>query len=80
MRGAVRDLEIVFAQAMQSGAVSFAPVGGDDPDDDSLPLLDVSKKPYAELIRRREISLFDFRCYLFARKSALWVRWGGWRR
>ncbi|SNX83710.1 related to TRS130 - subunit of the TRAPP complex of the cis-Golgi [Melanopsichium pennsylvanicum] len=69
--GQYEDLEIVFAQAMQNGAVSFAPVGGDDTNDDSLPLLDVTKKPYADLIRRREISLFDFRCYLFARKSAL---------
>ena len=74
--GQYEDLEIVFAQAMQSGAVSFAPVGGDDPDDDSLPLLDVTKKPYADLIRRREISLFDFRCYLFARKSALLGKMG----
>ncbi|EST05702.1 TRAPP II complex, TRAPPC10 [Kalmanozyma brasiliensis GHG001] len=74
--GQYEDLEIVFASAMQSGAVSFAPVGGDDPDDDSLPLLDVTKKPYAELIRRREISLFDFRCYLFARKSALLGKMG----
>ncbi|TKY87653.1 hypothetical protein EX895_003234 [Sporisorium graminicola] len=74
--GQYEDLEIVFAQAMQSGAVSFAAVGGDDHDDDSLPLLDVTKKPYADLIRRREISLFDFRCYLFARKSALLGKMG----
>ncbi|SJX65910.1 related to TRS130-subunit of the TRAPP complex of the cis-Golgi [Sporisorium reilianum f. sp. reilianum] len=74
--GQYEDLEIVFAQAMQSGAVAFAPVGGDDPNDDSLPLLDVTKKPYADLIRRREISLFDFRCYLFARKSALLGKMG----
>lgn len=74
--GQYEDLEIVFAQAMQSGAVSFAPIGGDDPNDDSLPLLDVAKKPYADLIRRREISLFDFRCYLFARKSALLGKMG----
>ncbi|CDU22942.1 related to TRS130-subunit of the TRAPP complex of the cis-Golgi [Sporisorium scitamineum] len=74
--GQYEDLEIVFAQAMQSGAVSFAPVGGDDLNDDSLPLLDVTKKPYADLIRRREISLFDFRCYLFARKSALLGKMG----
>lgn len=74
--GQYEDLEIVFAQAVQNGAVSFAPVGGDDPNDDSLPLLDVTKKPYADLIRRREISLFDFRCYLFARKSALLGKMG----
>lgn len=74
--GQYEDLEIVFAQAIQNGAVSFARVGGDDTKDDSLPLLDVSKKLYAELIRRREISLFDFRCYLFARKSALLGKMG----
>ncbi|KAJ9478612.1 ER to Golgi transport-related protein [Pseudozyma hubeiensis] len=74
--GQYEDLEVVFGQAMQSGAVSFAPIGGDDENDDSLPLLDVNKKPYAELIRRREISLFDFRCYLFARKAALLGKMG----
>lgn len=74
--GQYEDLEIVFAQAMQNGAVSFAPVGGDDEGDDSLPLLDVGKKPYADLIRRKEISLFDFWCYLFARKSALLGKMG----
>ncbi|SPO25257.1 related to TRS130 - subunit of the TRAPP complex of the cis-Golgi [Ustilago trichophora] len=74
--GQYEDLEIVFAQAMQNGAVSFARVGGDDANDDSLPLLDVTKKPYADLIRRKEISLFDFRCYLFARKSALLGKMG----
>ncbi|SPO32069.1 related to TRS130 - subunit of the TRAPP complex of the cis-Golgi [Ustilago trichophora] len=74
--GQYEDLEIVFAQAMQNGAVSFARVGGDDANDDSLPLLDVTKKPYADLIRKKEISLFDFRCYLFARKSALLGKMG----
>ncbi|SPO44554.1 related to TRS130 - subunit of the TRAPP complex of the cis-Golgi [Moesziomyces antarcticus] len=74
--GQYEDLEIVFAQAMHTGAVAFAPVGGDDVNDDSLPLLDVHKKPYAQLIRRNDISLFDFRCYLFARKSALLGKMG----
>ncbi|GAC72281.1 putative transmembrane protein [Moesziomyces antarcticus T-34] len=74
--GQYEDLEIVFAQAMQTGAVAFAPIGGDGANDDSLPLLDVHKKPYAELIRRNDISLFDFRCYLFARKSALLGKMG----
>ncbi|PWZ01747.1 hypothetical protein BCV70DRAFT_199179 [Testicularia cyperi] len=74
--GQYEDLEINFAQAMQNGAVAFAPIGGDGPNDDSLPLLEVAKKPYSDLIRRKEISLFDFRCYLFARKSALLGKMG----
>lgn len=74
--GQYEDLEQVFSNAIQNGAVSFAPVGGDSPNDDSLPLLDVTKKPYQDMIRRREISLFDFRCYLFARKSILLAKMG----
>ena len=65
------DLEAVFLQALRSGSVSFAHVGGDGPNDDSMPLLDINKKPYQELIRSRSISLFDFRCYLFARRASL---------
>ncbi|EPQ30018.1 uncharacterized protein PFL1_02691 [Pseudozyma flocculosa PF-1] len=66
------DLENVFEQALLGGHVSFAPVGGDARGDDSLPLLEATaKKPYHELIRRREITLFDFRCYLFARRASL---------
>lgn len=45
---------------------------------DQLPLgsdiLDTDRKPFRELILANEISLFDFRCYLFAREVALLLR------
>lgn len=34
------------------------------------------KKPYRELILSNEISVFDFRCYLFARQATLLLRLG----
>lgn len=37
-------------------------------------LLDEARKPYRELILSNKISLFDFRCYLFARQKSLLLR------
>lgn len=54
----------------------FAHIGGLTPGDDSAPLLDVGKKPYRDLILRNEVTLFDFRCYVFARRAALLGRLG----
>ncbi|PWN52569.1 hypothetical protein IE53DRAFT_271895 [Violaceomyces palustris] len=65
------DLEGIFSTSNQDHVLSFAPVGGTSPGDDSKPLLDINKKPYQDLIRRREITLFDFRCYLFTRRAVL---------
>ncbi|KAF8529300.1 trafficking protein particle complex subunit 10 [Hysterangium stoloniferum] len=38
-----------------------------DRNDDSLPLLDIQKKPYRDLILNNTISVFDFRVYLLAK-------------
>ncbi|KAL8720330.1 MAG: hypothetical protein Q9225_002792 [Loekoesia sp. 1 TL-2023] len=37
-------------------------------------VLDTDRKPFRELILANEISIFDFRCYLFARESSLLLR------
>lgn len=37
-------------------------------------ILDTDRKPFRELILANEISVFDFRCYLFAREVALLLR------
>ncbi|KAL8841792.1 MAG: hypothetical protein Q9170_000825 [Blastenia crenularia] len=37
-------------------------------------ILDTGRKPFRELILANEISLFDFRCYLFAREITLLLR------
>jgi hypothetical protein len=43
--------------------------------DDGNPITS-DKKPYRELILSNEISIFDFRCYLFARQATLLLRLG----
>lgn len=43
---------------------------------DDIPPLDTEAKPYRELILSNEISIFDFRCYLFTRQVALLLRLG----
>ncbi|KAG0651087.1 Transport particle subunit TMEM1 [Hyphodiscus hymeniophilus] len=42
-------------------------------DDDEIPL-DALKKRYRELILSNDISIFDFRCYIFARQLSLFLR------
>lgn len=42
---------------------------------DEIPI-SVVKKPYRELILANNVSIFDFRCYLFARQIALLLRLG----
>jgi trafficking protein particle complex subunit 10 len=44
-------------------------------DQDEIPL-SANRKPYRELILANNISIFDFRCYLFARQLSLLLRMG----
>jgi trafficking protein particle complex subunit 10 len=53
---------------------SDAPTDYDN--DERLPPLSEHKKPYRELILSNNISVFDFRCYLFCRQSTLLLRLG----
>ncbi|KAF9452305.1 hypothetical protein P691DRAFT_805187 [Macrolepiota fuliginosa MF-IS2] len=46
------------------------------PDDDTLPLLSVTKKPYRDLILANTISVFDFRTFLLARRCELLAKLG----
>jgi hypothetical protein len=46
-----------------------------DETDDRNPITS-DKKPYRELILSNEISIFDFRCYLFSRQATLLLRLG----
>lgn len=65
------ELEASFLQAQSSslsGHISwFGKLINPDPLDDSLPLLDISKKPYRDLILHNSITIFDFRVYLLAK-------------
>lgn len=66
------EIHSVFLQSLSEGKLPFfTSVGGTTSGDDSAPLLDIDKKDYRDLILRNEISLFDFRCYLFAKRAAL---------
>jgi hypothetical protein len=53
--------------------------GQADPSEDEVltdPPLSAIKKPYRELILSNNISVFDFRCYIFARQLSLLLRLG----
>ena len=47
-----------------------------DPQDESVPLLSTTKKPYRDLILANHISIFDFRIYLLARQCQLLAKLG----
>lgn len=46
------------------------------PEDDTLPLLSVTKKPYRDLILANTISVFDFRTFLLGRRCELLAKLG----
>lgn len=54
----------------------FNRTGGTSPGDDSANVLDLSHKDYRNLILANDISLFDFRVYLFARQVFLLTSMG----
>jgi hypothetical protein len=54
----------------------FGKLGAAGPQDDSLPILDWTIKPYRDLIQKSQITIFDFRIYVFARQCELLGRLG----
>ncbi|KAJ2780265.1 hypothetical protein GGI15_003601 [Coemansia interrupta] len=66
------ELEAVFFQLLDAQRLAwFAAFGGRAPGDDFSDLLATRKKPYAALMAANEITLFDFRMYLFGRQCQL---------
>ncbi|KAJ7273596.1 trafficking protein particle complex subunit 10 [Mycena haematopus] len=66
------ELEASFYQVLKEKNLSwFGTLITPSPNDDSCPLLSISKKPYRDLILANTISVFDFRIYLLARQCAL---------
>ena len=55
------------------GPINLQPEAGSANEADEIPL-NASKKRYRELILANDISIFDFRCYLFARQLSLLLR------
>lgn len=66
------ELEALFHQVLRDKNLSwFGTLASTSAQDDSAPLLSVSKKPYRDLILANSISVFDFRIYLLARECLL---------
>ena len=67
------ELEASFLQTQTSSLSGqktiswFGKLINPDFNDDSLPLLEIGKKPYRDLILNNTISVFDFRVYLLAK-------------
>lgn len=55
----------------ENKAAWLGKIGGLASGDDALPVLSTSNKPYRQLILSNNISVFDFRIYLFARQAAI---------
>ncbi|BEI79882.1 hypothetical protein CcaverHIS002_0104110 [Cutaneotrichosporon cavernicola] len=66
------ELEAAFLQVQKEQNLSwFGALGGTGPRDDSLPILDTSAKPYRDMLIQSNITVFDFRIYVFARQCQL---------
>jgi trafficking protein particle complex subunit 10 len=71
------ELEASFFQMLRDKQLTwFTRTGGTSPGDDSANVLDLSHKDYRTLILANNISLFDFRVYLFARQAYLLTAMG----
>lgn len=70
----LKDAVNTALEALEKGA------GGDSPPEgllnaDDIPII-ASKKPYRDMILENNVSLFDFKCYIFARQISLLLRLG----
>lgn len=66
------ELEATFFQVLKEQNLSwFGKLGATGPHDDSTPILDTGAKPYREMLQQSQISIFDFRIYVFARQCWL---------
>ncbi|KAI5899814.1 uncharacterized protein SCHCODRAFT_02524907 [Schizophyllum commune H4-8] len=71
------ELEIMFYGVLKDKNLSwFGTLISPAPNDDSAPLLSISKKPYKDLILANTISVFDFRIYTLARQCQLLANLG----
>ncbi|KAI9499327.1 trafficking protein particle complex subunit 10 [Zychaea mexicana] len=69
------ELEASFFQVLRDKALAwFGHFGATDPGDDCGNIMDFKRKDYRELINKNVISVFDFRCYLFARQTRMLLK------
>jgi hypothetical protein len=66
------ELEATFFQILKEQNLTwFGKLGATHPKDDSIPVLDLRAKHYREMLQSSNISIFDFRVYVFARQALL---------
>ena len=66
------ELEILFYQVLRDKNLTwFGTLASPTSNDDSAPLLSVTRKPYRDLILANSISVLDFRVYLLARQCTI---------
>lgn len=66
------ELEASYYLGMKDQTIPwFSRLGGNDVGDDSLSILSSDAKDYRQLIIQNNISIFDFRIYLFCRQATL---------
>ncbi|KAG9035765.1 hypothetical protein FRB95_010533 [Tulasnella sp. JGI-2019a] len=71
------ELEASFFQVLKEQNLSwFGHLGGTALNDDSAPLLSITKKPYRDMMLSNTITIFDFRSYLLARQCFLLSKLG----
>ncbi|KAI7848995.1 trafficking protein particle complex subunit 10 [Circinella umbellata] len=69
------ELEASFFQVLRDKALAwFGHFGATDAGDDCGNILDFKRKDYRDLINKNIISVFDFRCYLFARQTRMLLK------
>jgi hypothetical protein len=61
------ELECILAENEEAKKLSG--FGGDEKGDDSVSLIDISKKPYRHLLHQNKLTEFDIRRYIFARQA-----------
>ncbi len=71
------ELESSFAHVLRDKNLSwFGTLIIPGPNDDCLPLLSITKKPYRDLIVANTVSVFDLRIYMLAKQSNLLGKMG----
>lgn len=71
------ELEILFFQVLRDKNLSwFGTLASPSRNDDSTPLLSITRKPYRDLILANSISVLDFRVYLLARQCTIFSSMG----
>ncbi|KAG5926554.1 hypothetical protein E4U42_003177 [Claviceps africana] len=74
-RAAKRSLAELLGNASEDEAEDLQKQQSSDDQIDDIPISS-SKKPYRDMILANQVSVFDFRCYLFSRQVALLLRLG----